>query len=134
MMYSFEPLLHQTPSLCWDICHTDFWLQCVTSTPSPAIRWPYPHCGATNRFLTNCLFRLYATPTSSSGQPLFHHFYNPQWAANLPPSRVQLNYRPFTCHTLTVQPAAVKIAHSLIAVYSVVPTSVKHCPSKRQSC
>jgi len=60
-------------------------------------------------------------------------FLQPQWAANLPPSRGQLNYRPFTCHALTVQPAAIKTAHPLTAVYSVVPTTAPSTASAKGS-
>ena len=28
------------PSLFWDVCHTDMWLQCIT-TPPPAVHYPW---------------------------------------------------------------------------------------------
>ena len=64
----FRTLAASDSLVCWDIRHTDLWLQCVTTTPPLAIRWPCPQCGATNHYPENCPFRLHITPAATNRQ------------------------------------------------------------------
>ena len=61
----FRTLAASDPLVRWDIRHTDLWLQCVTTTPPLAIRWPCPQCGATNHYPENCPFCLHITPAAT---------------------------------------------------------------------
>ena len=90
----FRTLAASDATLRWDTCHTDLWLQCVTS-PSSAICWPCSHCGATNHYPTNCPFCPHTVPTSTNES-------RPSTAS--PTSGHQLvtgghsTLRPATCH------------------------------------
>ena len=76
----FQTLAAADPSLRWDICHADLWLQCVTqSSAQQSRRWPCPHCGATNHYPERCPFCPYSAQPAS----------NKQWNVN----RVQPNTR-----------------------------------------
>ena len=43
----FCTLAANYPSLRWDVCHPDLWLECMTtSKPVTPDHWPYPHCNS----------------------------------------------------------------------------------------
>jgi len=117
----FRTLAASDPFLRWDVRHTDLWLQCVTSTPSPAIYWPCPHCGATNHYPANRPFRLHVTPISSSGQS--SSTISTTSSGQQPPQEDSLITDHLPAMHLTVQLSAAKTAHSLTTVNSVVPTT-----------
>ena len=65
----FYTLAASDPSIRWDKCHTDLWLQCMStskSTQSP--RWLCKHCGATNHYPDHYPFRPNPLPAFTGGQ------------------------------------------------------------------
>ena len=65
----FCMLAASDPSLRWNTCHLDLWLQCITpSGIQQSKQWPCPYCSATNHFPNRCPFRTNSSMQLSSGQ------------------------------------------------------------------
>ena len=65
----FCMLAASDPPLCWDTCHPDLWLQCITPSGIQQSKWwPCPYCGATNHFPDRCPFCANSSKQLSSGQ------------------------------------------------------------------
>ena len=68
----FRTLAASNPALCWDIRHTDLWLECLTiSRTSTSARWPCPHCNSLYHFPDRYPFRSSrpSVPTPDNRQP-----------------------------------------------------------------
>ena len=125
----FRTLAALDPLIRWDIRHTDLWLQCVTTTPPPAIRWPCPQCAATNHYPENCPFHRHITPTATNrqGPPTSSFFSSGQQHL----TGGQFNYRPPTCHAFNrsiCRRANCTFAHHCNLCGA--NHSARYCPSK----
>ena len=63
----FRTLAATCPSLHWDVCHPDLWLECLTISKSPTSEyWPYPHCNSVCHFLDRFPFHGSGSSTVTS--------------------------------------------------------------------
>ena len=125
----FRTLAASDPLIRWDIRHTDLWLQCVTTTPPPAIRWPCPQCGATNHYPENCPFRRHITPAATNRQGPHTSSLFSSGQQHL--TGGQFNYRPPTCHAFNrsiCRRANCTFAHHCDLCGA--NHSARYCPSK----
>ena len=117
----FRTLAASDPALCWDVRHTDLWLQCMTSTkPTQIACWPCKHCGATNHYPDNCPFHpnhhqqsLVDKGLLLEGNLIPDHTWHPIQISHQNQSLVR---------TLTATLAAAQIVNSSTAVSTVEPT------------
>jgi len=65
----FRTLAASFPTLRWDWCISDLWMECVTMPRLFQDRWPCPYCNSTNHFPDHCPFCAGRLPAQLGGFP-----------------------------------------------------------------